>query len=100
MSSVDPIGFLPALQAIDVDGGTAAAASGNDFAAWFSREMAAANSKLVEADRQVQRLAAGETSNLHQVMIGLEDARLSFQLLVQVRNHLLDGYQDILRMQV
>lgn len=100
MSSVDPIGFLPALQAIDVDGGAAAAASGNDFAAWFSREMAAANSKLVEADRQVQRLAAGETSNLHQVMIGLEDARLSFQLLVQVRNHLLDGYQDILRMQV
>jgi flagellar hook-basal body complex protein FliE len=48
----------------------------------------------------VARLAAGDTDNLHQVMIALEEAKLSFQLMVQVRNKLLESYQDILRMQI
>ena len=97
--SIEAIGFLPPLQDIALDpAGTAAA--GNGFAAWFAREMAATNNQLVDADRQLQQLAAGETTNLHQVMIALEDARVSFQFLVQVRNHLLEGYQEILRMQV
>jgi hypothetical protein len=45
-------------------------------------------------------LATGEVDNLHQVMLKLDEAKLSFQLMVQVRNKLLEAYQDILRMQV
>jgi flagellar hook-basal body complex protein FliE len=48
----------------------------------------------------VQRLASGDTSNLHEVMLGIERARMQFQLLVQVRNRVLEAYQDVLRMQV
>ena len=44
--------------------------------------------------------SAARIDNLHQVMLSLEDAKLSFQLMVQVRNKLLEAYQDILRMQV
>ncbi len=95
--SIEAIGFLPPLHGISVDPATSAAPG---FSAWMARELASANAKLLDTDQQLQRLAAGETTNLHQVMIGLEDARLSFQLLVQVRNRLLEGYQDILRMQV
>jgi flagellar hook-basal body complex protein FliE len=100
--SIDAIGFLPPLQDIAPGSSTAAAldTSGNGFAAWMGRELAAANAQLVDTDQQLQRMAAGETTNLHRVMIGLEEARLSFQLLVSVRNHLVEGYQDILRMQV
>ena len=54
----------------------------------------------MQSDRMLQRLAAGEVDNLHQVMVSLEEARLSFQLLVQVRNRLLEAYQDVLKMQV
>ena len=96
--NVDPVGFLPPLQPLAVDAASAADAGG--FAAWMSRETAAANDQLLQADHLLQRLAAGETTNLHQVMIGVEQARLTFQLFVQVRNRLLESYQDILRMQV
>jgi len=58
------------------------------------------NTKLVNADQAVQQLASGQTDNLHQVMISLEQARLSFDLLLQVRNKVLDAYQEIMRMQV
>ena len=77
-----------------------AASPGGDFAAWMAREAADTNVRMLEAERQVQRLAAGDTSNLHQVMLRIEEARTHFQLFVQVRNRLLEGYQDLLRMQI
>jgi flagellar hook-basal body complex protein FliE len=42
----------------------------------------------------------GNVQNLHQVMIRLEESRLAFQLTMQVRNRLLESYQDVMRMQV
>jgi flagellar hook-basal body complex protein FliE len=58
------------------------------------------NEQLMTGQVQLQQLAAGEPVNLHQVMIGLEESRMSFQLLMQVRNRLLEGYQEVMRMQV
>jgi flagellar hook-basal body complex protein FliE len=70
------------------------------FGKWFAGEVANVNDKLVSADNQIRQLATGETQNLHDVMIQLEEARLSFQLLMQVRNHALEAYQEIMRTQV
>ena len=58
------------------------------------------NGQLMAGQVQLQQLAAGEPVNLHQVMIGLEESRMQFQLLMQVRNRLLEGYQEVMRMQV
>ena len=58
------------------------------------------NEQLMTGQMQLQQLAAGEPVNLHQVMIGLEESRMSFQLLMQVRNRLLEGYQEVMRMQL
>ena len=71
-----------------------------DFASWMAQEVSSTNDKILQADQQLQRLATGEADNLHQVILSLEEAKASFQLLVQVRNKLLEAYQDILRMQV
>ena len=103
--NVDPVGFLPpatAIAGMDPDGGVAiGGASGtSDFASWLAKEVGSVNDKIVASDQLLQKLATGEVDNLHQVMMGLEEAKVSFQLLVQVRNKLLDAYQDILRMQV
>ena len=75
---------------------TAATGFGN----WFAGELNAVNDKLIGADSDMQKLAVGEAQSLHEVMINLEEARLSFQLLVQVRNRLLEAYQEVMRMQV
>ena len=70
------------------------------FGAWFAQELGAVNTSLIEADNEVRKLAAGEVASLHEVMIHMEETKLSFQLLAQVRNRLLDAYQEVMRMQV
>jgi flagellar hook-basal body complex protein FliE len=58
------------------------------------------NAQMGHVEQQVQALALGNTQNLHEVMMGIEQSRLQFELLMQVRNKLLEGYQELMRMQV
>ncbi|HZQ98176.1 MAG TPA: flagellar hook-basal body complex protein FliE [Chloroflexota bacterium] len=52
------------------------------------------------ADANVQKLATGQPVDLHDVTISMEQANLTFQLGMQVRNKLIDAYQEVMRMQV
>jgi len=58
------------------------------------------NRELLASQADLQQLAVGNVENLHQIMIRLEENRLSFQLLMQVRNRVLEAYQDVMRMQL
>ena len=53
-----------------------------------------------EADKAVLDLAAGRKDNLHQVVAAINEADLSFRLMMEVRNKLLEAYREIMRMQV
>jgi flagellar hook-basal body complex protein FliE len=76
------------------------AKTASDFSDWVARKLDEVNTQLSEADMQVRHLAVGTENNVHQVMIALEKARLSLELVVQVRNKLLDAYQNVMQMQV
>ncbi len=52
------------------------------------------------ADAQVEAFIAGEQENLHEVMISMNQARLYFQLMTEVRNRLLETYQELMRTQI
>ncbi len=52
------------------------------------------------ADFQVERYATGDLRDIHQVMIAAEKANLSFQLLVEIRNKMMESYRELMRMQV
>jgi len=97
--SIDALSFIPAQQmpALEPLQGRAPE---RGFAAWFTQHMDTLNAELTAADRGVQALAAGAAPNLHEVMMQLEQAKLSLQFMVQVRNHVLDAYQDVIRMQI
>lgn len=86
--------------ALVAEGDLASAAAVAPFSQRLTAEIESVNSKLVAAEAGLRDLAAGKQGNLHHVMLGLEDARLSFQLLAQVRNKALEAYQDLLRMQI
>ena len=58
------------------------------------------NDHLLAADSALQALASGQSTSLHQTMLTLEEAKLSFQFLEQVRNRLMSAWQDILREQI
>lgn len=52
------------------------------------------------ADELMTKLAIGETQDIHQVMIAVEEVNLALQLTLQIRNKMLEAYQEIMRMQV
>jgi flagellar hook-basal body complex protein FliE len=56
--------------------------------------------KQTAANDAVTGLLGGKNVSLHQTMISMEEASVSFQLMVEVRNRLLDSYQELMRMQV
>lgn len=52
------------------------------------------------ADEQIEAFVAGEQENLHEVVIAMNQAKLSFQLMTEVRNKMLETYHELMRMQV
>jgi flagellar hook-basal body complex protein FliE len=53
-----------------------------------------------EANKEAEKLARMETKDIHSTMIAIEQADISFQLMMQVRNKILTAYEEIMRMQV
>src|SRR6185295_3725517 len=72
--------------------GPAAAAS--SFSSMLSQAVSQLDALQQTADTNVTRLAAGEPVDLHEVMISLEQSSLGLQLAMQVRNKLIDAYQE------
>lgn len=70
------------------------------FADTLSDAVGKVNELSKEADVQMQKLATGETKNIPEVMIATEKASVAFKLLTQVRNKMIDAYQEIMKMQV
>jgi flagellar hook-basal body complex protein FliE len=58
------------------------------------------SSKQAAAGDAVNGLLSGKNVSLHQAVISMEEANVSFQMMVEVRNKLLDSYQELMRMQV
>ena len=56
--------------------------------------------KQANASGAVTGLLSGQNVSLHQAMISMEEANVSFQMMVEVRNRLLDSYQELMRMQI
>jgi flagellar hook-basal body complex protein FliE len=71
-----------------------------EFNNFLERAVSAVNDKMQAADAEKTRLFTGETDNLHQAMIAMQEASVAFTLMVEVRNKLVEGYQEIMRMQV
>jgi flagellar hook-basal body complex protein FliE len=58
------------------------------------------NDKQVEADNYINDLISGKDVDLHQVMIATEEARLSLELAVQIRNKIVEAYKELNNMQL
>ncbi|MFZ1081936.1 MAG: flagellar hook-basal body complex protein FliE [Candidatus Kryptoniota bacterium] len=52
------------------------------------------------ADKAIDKMASGQAADVHEVMIAVEKAKVSFDLLLQVRNKMLDAYKQIMQMQI
>ena len=70
------------------------------FESTLNQFVAGVNAKQAIGNDAVSGLLSGQNGSLHQTMIAMEEASVSFQLMVEVRNKLLESYQELMRMQV
>ncbi len=74
--------------------------SGANFADTLSEAINHVNKLHVTANTKAQELATGKTDNIADVMLASEKADIALRVMVQVRNKIIDAYQEIMRMQV
>ena len=53
-----------------------------------------------QADNAVQKLASGESKNLHETLLAVEKAEIAFKTMNQIRTKVIDAYREIMKMQV
>jgi flagellar hook-basal body complex protein FliE len=99
-TGIESLAALSALDAAPIATTAPAAALGTGFAQLVERELGRLDASASAAEGAMRDLAAGKPVELHEVMISLEKARLSVQTFVQVRNKLVESYQDLMRMQM
>jgi flagellar hook-basal body complex protein FliE len=56
-----------------------------------------ANDLQIRADRDIQRMIAGEDIDAHEVMIAVEKANMSFEMVMEIRNKMLEAYREVMR---
>jgi flagellar hook-basal body complex protein FliE len=88
---------LPEVHAPGQTGETGAA---GNFMGSLKEAIGHINDAQSGASQAVDALVTGQTTNIHQTMVALQQADVSFQLMMQVRNKLVSAYEEIQRMQI
>ena len=71
-----------------------------EFSSFLNKAVGEVEGKMRSAEAEKQKVLTGETNNLHQATIASSEAGIAFSLMVEVRNKLVESYQEIMRMQV
>ena len=61
--------------------------------------VSAVDTKESAAQSVTRKVLLGETDQLHQSVIAMQEASVAFSMMVQVRNKLVESYQELMRMQ-
>lgn len=95
IDAIAPSLFSAEIKSIEVDPKPAI-----NFDHFLGDNLSETNHRLNAADQALQDLAMGKSENLHQTMMTMEEAKLSMQMLEQVRNRLMGAWQELLREQI
>lgn len=82
-------------------GGVQRTEDGKTFAETLSQSLEKVNALQQDADKAIESLVAGNPQQtIHDTMIAVSKADLAFRLTMQVRNKIVEAYQEVMRMQV
>jgi flagellar hook-basal body complex protein FliE len=97
---ITPIG--PASLADSVAGSPegSSVTAGVTFARLLNDFLSKANTQQTQADQGIMDLAAGKTDNLHRVFLDIIKSDLNVRMVLEIRNRLIEGFQQVLQMQV
>ena len=70
------------------------------FSDFVQRSLDDVNRQMLGADQAIDDLATGKNQDIHNTMIAMQKAEISFELVLQIRNKLISAYDDIRRMNI
>jgi flagellar hook-basal body complex protein FliE len=110
MSSINLINPLSASPLTRIDaplpktgvgfGGAVPAPATEGFGQMLDSVVSTVESKQNNAQDMTRKVLLGENDQLHQSMISMQEASVAFSMMIEVRNKLVDSYQELMRMQV
>lgn len=74
--------------------------SGGEFGAMLNKALQDVNKAQINSDETIKGFLTGEVQDVHQVTIAMEKAKIMLLLATEVRNKVVEAYQEISRMQV
>lgn len=109
MNPVAATSSIPSLQNVSGAAGDLSRAggvnksSGQESPGGFSKLMnqfvQQTNDSQLASDQSIDQLVKGETDNIQQVVLAVANAEMSFQLFMEIRNKLIESYNELMRMQ-
>ncbi len=76
------------------------AGKNKSFSEMLADSMTEVNSLQAEANKAMEKLASGQTKDIHETMLTVEKADIAFRTMNQVRQKVIDAYKEIMRMQM
>ena len=58
------------------------------------------NDLQLKAGESIENFASGEVQNVHEVMIAMSKAEVSFKFMMETRNKLVDAYKEVMKMPI
>lgn len=83
-----------------IDSPSAAPAPAGTFGKVFDQLISSVDAKQNEANAVTRDVLLGKSDQLHQSVIAMQEASVAFQLMVEVRNKVVESYQELMRMPV
>jgi flagellar hook-basal body complex protein FliE len=102
MNQINPIGPLKDLSSIDKIKGIQPQqqTGGASFKDTLSNFMSDVNEMQKKADQSIEKMVSGEITDVHQVMTSVEEANTAFNMMMELRNKVMDAYQEIMRIRL
>lgn len=108
ISSVSPLTNAASLARLDAPlpkpvmnlSGTMGPAPTDGFGAMIDNLVSTVDAKDAAAQLATKQVLLGKSDQMHQSVIAMQEASVAFNLMVEVRNKLVDSYQELMRMQV
>ena len=70
------------------------------FSSYVKRMLKETNTKMLDADQAIDDLVTGRNPDIHNTMIAMQKAEISFELLMQIRDKLINAYDEIRKMSI
>jgi len=68
-----------------------------DTLAGFMRDV---NDMQIEAGKSIEKMVSGEVTDVHQVMNTVQEAGVAFNMMMEIRNKMMDAYKEVMRMRL